>query len=149
MAPDCSPRRRVVVTPVRSHNKATRRWLTRTPDDHDPPTVTTALFVDLTQAARSPGSAATRANRAADRAADANRAATEPNATEPAAAATTAADAATSAATEPETATTTEPATAATAAAAATAASATASAGQLHAAADVFLIENVKRGEKE
>jgi hypothetical protein len=90
---------------------------------------------DLAQAARSPGSAATRANRAAT-------AAAEPEATEPATTATTAA-AATSAATEPETAATT-----AAAAPAATSATTT-SAGFLHAAANVFLIEDIERGETD
>jgi hypothetical protein len=130
--------------PFRFHRNGKGLWI-----GSDPPAVTTALFVDLTQAARSPGSAATRANRAAyaDRAADANRATTEPKSTQPAAAATRAA----ATATEPETAAaTTEPAAATTAAAtAAAAASATASAGHLHAAANVFLIENIERGETD
>jgi hypothetical protein len=131
--------------PFRFHRNGKGFWT-----GSDPPAVTTALFVDLTQAARSPGSAATRANRAADAncAADANRAAsaaTEPKATEPA----TPAAAATPAATEPETAATTEPAATTASAASAAAASATASAGHLHAAANVFLIENIERGERD
>jgi hypothetical protein len=97
---------------------------------------------DLAQAARSPGSAATPANRAARAA----TAATEPEATEPA----TTAAAATSAATEPETAATTAAAAATTAAAAPAATSATTtSAGFLHAAANVFLIEDIERGETD
>jgi hypothetical protein len=103
-------------------------------------TFTTALFVDLAQAARSPRAAATPTNRAAhaNRAAYASRAATDPDATEPA---TTAA----SAATEPETATTT----AATAAAAPATSATTTSSGFLHASAHVFLIENIERGETD
>ncbi|SDS74894.1 hypothetical protein SAMN05444158_3065 [Bradyrhizobium canariense] len=101
---------------------------------------------DLAQAARSPGSAATRASHAA-------RAGTEPEATNPAAAATTAA-AATSAANKPATAATTEAAAPATtpaaAAPAATSTTATtASARKLHAAANVFPIEEMERGETD
>ena len=73
--------------------------------------------------------------------------ATEPEATEPAAAATTAAAAATSAANKPATAATTEAA--APAATSAAAATTTASAGQLHAAANVFPIEEIERGETD
>ena len=108
-------------------------------NQNDPPTVITALFVDLAQAARSPGAAATPANRAAH----ANRAATDPDATKPATAA-----AAASAATEPETAATTEPAATSATATAATSAT-TASSGFLHAFANVFLIEDVERSETD
>jgi hypothetical protein len=102
---------------------------------------------DLAQAARSPGCAATPANRAAC-AAHAPEAATEKEATATAAtAAATAAAAATSAASAPATAATTEAA--APAATSATAATTTASAGQLHAAAKVFPIEDIERGETD
>jgi hypothetical protein len=86
---------------------------------------TTGRSADLTQAARSPRSAAT-ANRAA-------RAGTEPDTTKPAAAAAAA---------------TTEPATtpAATAAAASTATTAT---GYLHGPPNIFPIENIERGKSD
>jgi hypothetical protein len=96
---------------------------------------TTGRSADLTQAARSPRSAAT-ANRAA-------RAGTEPDTTKPAAAAAGATTAA-----EPDTAATTEPATtpAATAAAASTATTTT---GYLHGPPNIFPIENIERGKSD
>lgn len=91
---------------------------------------------DLAQAARTPGCAATRAGCA-------SRAATEPDATKPASAAASAAGT-TSASTTTSTA-------AATTAAATTAAAATttAPARHLQAAADVFPVEDIKRGETD
>jgi hypothetical protein len=103
-----------------------------------------AFHGDLAQAARSPGCAAAPANRAAC-AAHAPEAATEKEAT--ATAAATAAAAATSAASAPAAAATTEAA--APAATSASAATTTASAGQLHAAANVFPIEDIERGETD
>ena len=100
---------------------------------------------DLAQAARSPGGAATPANRATS-AAHAPKAATEKEPTATSAATATAA-AATSAASAPATAATTEAA--APAATSATAATTTASAGQLHAAANVFPIEDIECGETD
>jgi hypothetical protein len=100
--------------------------------------------LDLAQAARSPRAAATRANRTAH-ANRAARATAEPEATDRAAAA-----AATTAAAKPDAATTAATAPAATSAAATPAAVATtASSGFLHAAANVFLIEDIKRGETD
>jgi hypothetical protein len=109
----------------------------------------------LAQAARSPGQAAPRAPCAGR--AD-NEPATEPAATEPAtatAAAATSAAAAPSAANKSAAAATPEaaaPAAAATVAPTATvaaAATATATAGHLHAAADVFPVEQMERGETD
>jgi hypothetical protein len=113
--------------------------------------------LDLAQAARSPGSAATRT-----RATCATCARTEPEAAKSkansaaAAAAATTEAAATTAANKSAAAATTEAATTSAAASAAAASAAmtaptatTASAGQLHAAADVFPIEDIKRGETD
>jgi hypothetical protein len=95
---------------------------------------------DLAQAARSPGCAATPAIPVPPAAV---AAAAEPEAAEPAAAAT-------SAATKAAAATSAPAATSAAAApAAAASAATTASSGFLHAAANVFLIEDIERGETD
>jgi hypothetical protein len=114
----------------------------------DPPPVNGTFRGDLAQAACAPGCAARSPTTPTPSAATEPDAAESDAATTSEAAATTA-TAAAAAAAATEAAAPTAATSAATAAAATMAAAATTAASQLHAAANVFLIENIERGETD
>lgn len=116
-----------------------------------PPKLQRRFSSDLAQAARSPGAAVPAAH-CASHASDHAHAGTEPDPTKSATAAATAtteATATTAANKSDPAAATAEAAATSAATTASTAATASASTGQLQTAADVFPIENIKRGEAD